>query len=242
MKRAIIDCRMSEKCRKSLQNQGFELINISKNPHYDEPVSAHPDVFIFVYENGIIAEKSAYDALSKHLFDCSENTSLNIECAYETTSDVRYPDDCALNFAKCGNALIGNYRAASPRLLETAEKMHYRKIDVKQGYAKCNTCVVDDNSIITEDNGIAKACAKEGIDVLLLKNHEVKLGGYGNGFIGGASGNYTDENKNKFLYFIGDLKTHTEWKKIYEFCGERNVEVISLSDEPLYDCGSIFFI
>ena len=39
--------------------------------------------------------------------------------------------------------------------------------DSKQGYSKCSICVVNENAIITEDNGIARLLKNSQIDVII---------------------------------------------------------------------------
>ena len=236
---AVIDCRMSQKCQNSLKNIGFTLIDVPQNNYLDKPVSAHPDIQMFSIYNDILADKTLAEKL-KHMFSTGE-------CNYKIRGfelydfDTRYPYDCTLNFAVCGNKLIGNRRIINHELLHLAEMYSMEIIDVNQGYAKCNICVVNDNAIITEDKGIAKACIKNGLSVLLLETNSVKLKGYKNGFIGGASGTIFFENKNTVM-FCGDITMHPEYNRISEFVHNNGAEYISLSDEPLYDYGSIFVL
>jgi hypothetical protein len=226
------DSKISEKCAQSLEKSGFELVKIPENTEFDAPVSSHPDIFMIKIGNDIVCYKEI-----KHLFDKKKGQyQISEPTGFEKEKYV-YPDDCKLNFALCGNKLIGKYDNADEKIKELAQKYNLKAINVNQGYAKCNICVVDDNSIITEDKGIYKECSREGMDVLLLENHEVILHGYKNGFIGGASG-LCDNT----LYFCGNVDLHSEHDKIYNFCKARGISVVSLSDETLYDCGSLIFI
>ena len=69
MKRyALIDCRMSDKCRHSLNDLGFITVDIPENPYLDKPVSAHPDISVFYYNNEIIAESNCTEILKKQMF------------------------------------------------------------------------------------------------------------------------------------------------------------------------------
>lgn len=51
------------------------------------------------------------------------------------------------------HAGIHNFKISDPAI------SGFEQVDVRQGYAKCCTCVVDEGSIITSDAGIAKAAA-----------------------------------------------------------------------------------
>ena len=239
-KYAIIDYRLSEKCKKSLINYGFSLIELKENNKYDAAVAAHPDIFLFLSENTIIIDKSIKDKFSQQQF------SKEREIKFTNQTNVLggmmlYPNDCTLNFAKIGSYLIGKKDIANNELLKIARAEGYEFINVNQGYAKCNVCIVNDNAIITEDIGIAEACRNNNIDVLLLKTHSVKLDGYNYGFIGGASGTEY-RNNNNIVYFCGCIENHPEYIQIKNFCSTHNAQPISLSDEDLHDRGSIFFI
>ncbi len=237
---AIIDSRMSQKCRKSLENMGLILIEVPQNCYLDKQVSAHPDIQMFAVHSNILAEKSLADKLKEQMFFMGE-------CDYKIrelelySEETHYPYDCTLNFAVCGNKLIGNRKIINSELLCLSEKYNMEIIDVNQSYAKCNICIVNESAIITEDKGIAKACTENGLSVLLLNTNSVKLNGYKNGFIGGATGTIISENKNTIM-FCGDITVHPEYNLIAEFVYNNGADIISLSDEPLYDYGSIFIL
>ena len=237
MKYAVIDCRMSEKCRESLIKLGFKLIFINKNVNLDPPVSAHPDISVFIYKNIIIAEKNCVGIFREHMFKKRQcDWRLTEGCNFN--SETEYPYDCSLNFAVCGKHLIGNVKNANPMILEIANKNNLELVNVNQGYAKCNICIVSENALITEDKGIADKCRECGIDVLLLNKNSVKLDGYNYGFIGGATGTVFETESNKIL-FCGNVEKHPEYDNIKVFCKKHGAVPISLSDEELYDYGSI---
>ena len=77
--------------------------------------------------------------------------------------------------------------------------------------------------------------AKNGFDVLLLQKNCVNLEGYKYGFIGGASGKIAPDK----IAFMGDISLHPEYDRIKRFLYKRDIEPISLSDEPLTDFGSL---
>lgn len=240
----VVDSRISEKCRKTLENMNFSLITVPKDKRFDAPVSAHTDIFVFKYKNDILLYNNMSEMFSKQMFDSEDGPDKynirQINCL-QNADFIRYPDDCKLNFEVCGDKIIGNFKNSADEITEIAEKYDLKRINVKQGYAACNICVVSENSIITEDEGIAKECLKHGMDVLLLNQKEVKLDGYENGFIGGASFNYEiDGIKN--VFFFGDIKKHSEYIQIKDFCDKYNVNIISLSNEKLYDFGGAVVI
>ena len=93
-----------------------------------------------------------------------------------------------------------------------------------------------DFSIITSDMSVYDKAGKKGVDVLLIEKGHIDLNGYDYGFIGGASGLIS---KNK-LAFTGNVKLYPDYEAIKNFCNDRGVEIISLSEKKLYDYGSLF--
>jgi hypothetical protein len=73
--------------------------------------------------------------------------------------------------------------------------------------------------------------------VLLISEGGIELCGYSHGFIGGAGGVTLDT-----AYFCGDIFSHPDGEKIKNFCHKHKKECISLSKEPLFDVGTLFFI
>ena len=110
-------------------------------------------------------------------------------------------------------------------------------IDVRQGYTKCSTIIVDENSIITYDKGIAKPCEAAGMNVLLVKPGFVKLRGADTGFIGGASGRVDGE-----IVFNGDLSVHPNFREITAFIEERGLGCKWFGSYELEDIGSIITV
>ena len=111
-------------------------------------------------------------------------------------------------------------------------------VDVRQGYARCSSAVVDGRSVITADPGIAAALMKLGdVDVLTVEPGHVLLPGFDYGFIGGASGRVGDE-----LIFSGDLSAHPDFRAIEAFADQRGVRLKCFPEFPLTDIGSIIEI
>ena len=77
----------------------------------------------------------------------------------------------------------------------------------------------------------------EGIECLLIKPGEVKLPGFKNGFIGGASGTI-----GRKIIFNGDLTAHRCFEEIKDFCASCSMEPVWFSSYPLTDIGSIIVV
>ena len=74
---AVIDSRLSEKCKDGLIQRGFDMVLIPENSLYDGPISAHPDIFMFVSENHIIIKPDIENIVKKYLFDMGVSVSIS---------------------------------------------------------------------------------------------------------------------------------------------------------------------
>jgi hypothetical protein len=118
-----------------------------------------------------------------------------------------YPNDVRLNALILGDNAIVNQLTIGKEILDYIISKNYRIISVKQGYAKCSTVVIDENSIITSDNGIARAAEQAGIEVLKITEGFIRLKDFEYGFIGGACGKIS---KNK-IAFCGRIQDHPDY-------------------------------
>ena len=151
-----------------------------------------------------------------------------------------YPGDCRYNAACTGKFFIHRLDITDSELLAAAKAScgnELELIDVRQGYAKCSTVIVDENSIITYDKGIAKPCEAAGMNVLLVKPGFVKLRGANTGFIGGASGRVGGE-----IVFNGDLSAHPNFREIVDFIEARGLGSKWFESYELEDIGSIITV
>lgn len=143
-----------------------------------------------------------------------------------------YPDNIAFNAACTGRYFIHNTAHTAKHLLDAARAKGMHIIDVKQGYTKCNTAIIDETSVITSDKGICKA-ASPHLDVLLIRPGHIILTGFNYGFIGGTCGRVGDE-----IIFNGNISAHPDYNEIRAFIENRGLN-IKYFDYPLEDIGSI---
>ena len=234
MRYVITDNRIDEKCEGALKARGFELIKMPPFSVLQEPVSAHPDMLLFIGKGKLVCHKEYFNIAEEQIRKISRISNSEIVISEEEIGK-EYPSDVLFNAAPVGDKLICKRDAVSEKITELYGEENI--INVKQGYAKCSVCVVSDGAIITADRAIAREAEKKGIDTLLVSSGDVRLDGYDCGFIGGASG--TDE---KNVYFCGNTDLHPDGDKIKEFCEKHGKTAVSLSDEPLYDYGTLIFI
>ncbi|MGI6722227.1 MAG: DUF6873 family GME fold protein [Anaerovoracaceae bacterium] len=146
----------------------------------------------------------------------------------------KYPGDIIYNAACTGRYFIHNLKYTDPLLLAAAEEMGRKLINVKQGYAKCSTLIVDEDSVILSDEGMARELKKHGLDVLLIRRGHIVLPGFRYGFIGGTAGKLGRE-----IIFNGDLSMHPDCGRIEEFIMAHGCRPKYFRGLPLMDIGSI---
>ncbi len=219
-----------------LEDRGYAITRIGASDCVSVPVSDHPDMFMckFGADNGRIvmwSDIEAVDAAGEKFYPVDEPEVL---VSFHDPL-MRYPKDIAYNAACTGRFLIHNLKHTAPLILSEAEKANMKLIDVPQGYAKCSTVVLDKNSIITYDRGIADKCKESGgPTALLISPGHVILEGYNTGFIGGASGRVGNE-----IVFSGDLSAHPDFDAITDFIEDRGLTCKWFPEFPLTDIGSI---
>jgi hypothetical protein len=182
-------------------------------------------MLLFPCENGIFV-------LGGHKLDTDDVPQLPIKQAPAR----KYPHDVLLNAARIGHYLVCRPDSTAAELLQYAKEAGLTVLPVRQGYAKCNLCVVSDHAAMTEDASIAAALRSAGMDVLQINAGGVALSGYPYGFIGGASG-----SDGTHVFFYGDLALHRDGERIATFCQKHGRIPVSLASHQLTDVGSLLF-
>lgn len=225
---------IGKKYEKMLKNAAFrhdfELICIENNPYVDHRLAGHTDLMAaHLGENSIIMCDFLKDSPA-----ATELTELGLSISYAPNCvSAQYPYDAALNFCLIGHTLLANSKTANADIVNKFTK-ESSLIDCKQGYTKCSVCVADERSIITQDRGIAKAADGAGLDVLLVENAGIKLDGFSEGFIGGASFKIAPD----VLAFTGYIINNNVREQIESFLMERGIKAVYLNDCPAFDIGS----
>lgn len=232
VKLAIVDGRINNKLQNKLLENGVNLILTKYHPALYQSISYHPDIMLHH-----ISQKDIIYAPGIHLDTLNELNTLGFNLIKgESELSNKYPGNIAYNVARVGYFAFHNIKYTDSVLKNELTKLDVELIHVNQGYSKCSISIVDNNSIITADRGIAKAAAKKHVDVLFIEQEEsITLPGLANGFIGGSTGLL---NKNEWA-ISGNVKALKSHKIINDFLNSRNIKITSLSDEPIIDIGSI---
>jgi len=178
--------------------------------------------------------------INKHLF-VNEELLPYVDSDLQKQTFVQigetYPKDCALNIKIVGKYAIFNDKCIDSTVYEFLHNNDYHEIIVKQGYAGCSICKINDTAIITADASIAKAMSDTGIDVLKIKSGHILLPCYETGFICGCNSN-DDQN----VYFNGNVYDHPDADQICSFISKHQKQIICLNNGPLTDIGGFVII
>lgn len=224
---SVIAGGLSEKSKNGLETLGVHVIELEMNKNVDPRIGYHADLS-FLHVGG------------NEAFCSGEAEQLPIELNKMRLHHIsnalgcKYPDDCRLNCAVVGKHIICNIDTADSDVLKYFSTSSYNIIGVNQGYTKCSVLPVADNAIITDDLSVFRAC-RDVFDVMLVDKGFVKLSGYDYGFIGGSGGKLSRGT----LAFTGCIKDLSVKDKIESFCAGHGVECVYLSDEQIYDVGSL---
>ena len=231
MKNVIVDYRIQNEERDCLILNGYNILTCPPSNLLYEAVCGHPDMLMHILGNSIIVHGDMISEFTQELI------SLKYE-VYKSTLALhsKYPNDICLNALNIGNLFVHYINFTDTNLLSLVKNKKF--INVKQGYTKCSTCIVNNHAIITSDISIAKALSREGVDILLLPPGDILLPGLDYGFIGGATGLIEDN----VLAFYGHLDHYLYGKEVLKFLGKHKVEPMFLRNGKLIDRGSIFRI
>lgn len=196
-----------------VRSLGYEVSLVEAGGDILSPVSSHPDIRM-----------------------CRLGISDDAPIVFAEAGELgtEYPADIRYNACCTGKYFIHKLKETSMRLLEQAKELGMELIDVKQGYARCSCIPVDENSIITYDQGIARTCQKLGLNVLAVSPGHVNLPGYEMGFIGGTAGVFEDE-----IILAGNVMNHPDGERIIRFIEERGKRIKYFKDFTLTDIGSV---
>ena len=237
MKIVICDNRINAADERGLMKRGYYVIKLPSFPSLTEAIESHPDSLLFragdtLYTTCEYCEEAAFVFSDIREF-CPEVKLKFIDVA----PGKGFPNDARMNAAVIGKYLVANKKTIAKEILEIGEKSGLTLLNVNQSYPNCSILKLNDENVITADIGISRALRSVGINVLLIEPGHIFLPPYEYGFIGGAGG---VDGKN--VFFLGDIMTHPDGRKITEFIENLGMKVHSLSEGALQDLGGIVFL
>jgi hypothetical protein len=225
----IADSRLPYPILDALASIG-DLLRFPSQPSAYQAICGHPDVFLCQMDNSLVADPSI------QFGPCFSKAMEQIEFVKGShTCGAKYPETAHYNAVITKEVIIHNLRLTDDSVL--AHLGNRMQIHVNQGYARCNTIPLPNNCFITSDQGIQSAIAKAGFKSLYVDPKPIQINGFAHGFIGGCAGIYQNT-----LYLTGSLIHHHQSADIKAFIKESGANLVELSQGPLLDCGSIFFI
>jgi hypothetical protein len=229
----IADYRISEDIKRSFSELNIEIILTRKNEIVAEPINGHPDIIMMKYDyNTLVISPDEMVYYQNKLKDFKINIIKG-----KNKLGQYYPDDILYNGFKLDKYYFHNIKYTDKSILELLAFNDIRLVNVKQGYTKCSTINLQEKGLITSDKNIHRAAVELNLDCLLISQGYVELKGYEYGFIGGATG-YLDDR----LYITGNIDKHPDGGLILEFLKEKKIELICLSNNNIYDYGTLIMI
>ena len=214
---------------KPLAALGIEIISLPRNPDIDPRLASHADLS-FLHLGGERAVAAGYLASYKERLN-----AYGLRIGFFTEGQgTTYPRDAQLNVCLLGQHAFGNEKVHRGIVEKFTNREDIVFHSVKQGYARCSVCVVDEQSIITSDRGVARSAQAECLQVLVIEPGYVELPGFTYGFLGGA----TFKIRHDCLAFTGSLTTHPDQDRILTFLEQRGISPAFLTDRPIFDIGS----
>ena len=239
MKYAIIDFRMRSVEKEFIKSLGYELIENNFNLDVYDEISAHVDIYYLKVGRVLFAAPERADKLPFAATTCVTHVG------------GKYPLDVPYNVCIVGNNAVHNFKYTDEVIKTYLINSGYRLIDVGQGYARCSTFPVDDNSCITSDIGVARALMDAGIEVLYVSEPDVKLKTRTNkifekqsqmsfmdstmeGFIGGAMARFGDT-----VVLFGDVNNLINANKIKSFIEKKGLKFHHFEGLDVVDYGGV---
>ena len=254
----IADGRMPEEAKKNLKKLGDVLFLNPTETTY-KSISAHPDIFFFQTEDGLIYASNAPKRIVKEL---KKRTIKLTEGKKEVGK--KYPETVPYNAVGIGDTLIHNLKHTDVTILS----LYKNHINVNQGYTRCNLVALNENCFITSDEAIScQLSAISDIDrqrclslskaelgastssateklmahgsqltALYIDPKQIKLEGHDHGFFPGCCGVWKNN-----LVVCGSTKNLKEKEELDKFLKDNNFNLIELYDGELVDVGSVFF-
>ncbi len=226
----IVDGRAKD-IIKNLKNLNIQVISTIKCENLYDAISYHPDIVLHpLNHNTLIVAPNVYYYYKKIL----KSTGINV-LQGEKRLEKQYPHNIAYNVARISKYAIHNFKYTDEKLKFYLQKEGLTFINVKQGYSKCSTAVINDEAAITSDVSIYKALKKTNVDMLLIQQGFIDLPGLNYGFIGGATGLLSP----KEILFTGQYKDHPDKLKINNFLKKHGLAPKFISNKKIIDLGSI---
>lgn len=226
----IASALMPEEAKKNLAEMG-EVVWLEPNEAVYPSISTHPDIFFFQYDS----DKLVFAPDTKSEYVAALHKAGIKMTKGKTRLGNAHPETVHYNACATRNTLIHNIKHTDIRILDIFKEK--RKINVKQGYTRCNLVALNENAFITSDHGIKEELLRQGFEVLYIDPHQVRLDGHEYGFFPGCCGVWRN-----MLVVCGSIENLREKNELEEFVRRNNFTIKELYNGELVDVGSILFL
>ena len=193
-------------------------------------ISGHPDIFFCKTPDTLIVSPN----LPVKYLEILSTAGVGFVIGNQA-SGIRHPASVHYNAAVNNHYLVHRIEYTDPVILENC---HYlKKINVSQGYTRCNMAWLKDDHYVTSDIGIHRTLQEKGLDGLFVSPEGILLPGFPYGFIGGTIGVYES-----IIFFTGSLSHFPEGEKLRNYLVSLDYEITELYDGPLVDGGGILLM
>ncbi len=232
---AIINYKAYKKTIENLISKGYQVILTYPFFKGKSSISSHADLQVFPFEEFVVvAPNISLKTLKPILRLYNKN---NLLFGKNFLKD-KYPFDVSYNAIVVNKYIFGNRKYIDPIIIDISKRKNISFVHVNQGYVRCTTLPVGENTLITHDKGILKKAKKLGINTLYLDPGYVKLEEYSYGFLPGAVG-----IDNNIIYINGDIDLYPYRHKLQKFLEKNEIKIKSLSPgNEVEDIGSILFL
>ena len=222
----IVDYRISKPALLELEKMGSVVLFRSEK--LQGPLEGHADVCMFHNGSETILAPDVPEYIQKELRKHGIPFSTG-----ERPSGSSHPDTATYNAAGSKGLLIHNTRFTEPKIrsLYPTENI----VNVKQGYSRCSTLILNDDAIITSDEGIAAALQRNRKNVLLVKSKNITLPGLPYGLFGGCCGGIRNT-----IFMAGSLSFLEDGEIIRAFIENAGFQLVELQPTIPQDVGGIF--
>ncbi|MEI7810932.1 MAG: DUF6873 family GME fold protein [Ignavibacteria bacterium] len=225
----LIDKKIPGKAKLSLSRTG-EIIELETAGITYNAISGHPDIFFFQSISGLIMAPG----LPEKYFEFLDKKGIRF-IKGSSAVGAKYPESAAYNAVRNENYLIHNLSATNSSILE--DSVSLEKINVRQGYCRCNLIALKEDHFITSDEAIDRELRSRELKSLYISPGEIILPGFPHGFLGGACGVF----ENKF-FLIGSLNSLSNGEELHRYLESLDYTIIELYNGQVFDGGSILFI
>ena len=227
--REVTLCAVSEDAEdviSALEDRGIRVLRVRRAGNLPDPICSHADLQVLPLGKDLIAVNEVQMELIAFL----EEEGFRVIRVGDFGKE--YPRDCRLNLLPIDDKLMGNIRVIPQELLILGG---FNAVNVKQGYTRCSSVLIDRHTVITDDPSIGEKVLNFAKYSVIMKQKEITLEGYDHGFIGGSCGKISSDT----LAFAGRIPSTGFGELLKSTLEDLGIAYVELTDSSLKDVGGM---